>query len=102
MSPGFHLATWTLNLLLLLTSTFARLPLVLGQLHPEKPSQYQTLPTLREQAHILDEWRQERLDAIPELLRKHGVDAWLVSITSDTILLIVSYMHMKFRSSDLP
>ena len=51
---------------------------VLGQLHPEGPSQYQVLPSLREQARILDRWRQERLDTIPNLLREHGVDAWLV------------------------
>lgn len=100
MGSGLHLMTlarmWSLNLLLLLTSTFVQLPLVLGQLHPEKPSQYQTLPTLREQAHIVDEWRQQRLDAIPELLRKHGVDAWLVSTMKRYCpsYYFLSYMHI--------
>ena len=27
---------------------------------------------------IQDGWRKERLDSVPALLEKHGVDAWLV------------------------
>ncbi|PPJ58398.1 hypothetical protein CBER1_08067 [Cercospora berteroae] len=37
------------------------------------------LPSLREQAKIQDGWREERLANIPAILRKHGVDAWIVS-----------------------
>ena len=58
---------------LLLSFCFA-----LGQLHPEEPAKYQALPSLREQAEILDEWRKERLDALPELMKRYNVDAWLV------------------------
>lgn len=49
-----------------------------GQLHPSEPARYQALPSLREQAEILDGWRQERIDALPGLMKKYGVDAWLV------------------------
>ena len=41
--------------------------------------QYHTLPPLKEQASIVDGWRTERLANIPNILRKHGVDAWLMS-----------------------
>jgi hypothetical protein len=37
------------------------------------------LPKLREQADIVDAWTDERLSKVPQLLRKYGVDAWLVS-----------------------
>ncbi|EJD00919.1 uncharacterized protein FOMMEDRAFT_88640 [Fomitiporia mediterranea MF3/22] len=50
-----------------------------GQLHPSEPAKYQSLPGLREQAQILDEWRQQRLDALPDLMKKYNVDAWLMS-----------------------
>ncbi|KAL4249645.1 Peptidase M24 domain-containing protein [Abortiporus biennis] len=50
-----------------------------AQLHPKNPATYQRLPSLREQAIILDHWRDERLSHIPELLKKHGVQAWLIS-----------------------
>ncbi|KAK3384823.1 hypothetical protein B0H63DRAFT_448928 [Podospora didyma] len=40
---------------------------------------YYTLPSLREQADIQDAWTRERRDKIPAILKKHGVDAWLVS-----------------------
>lgn len=43
---------------------------------------YYRLPTLREQAKLQDEWTQSRVDAIPALLEKHGVDAWLVRTSS--------------------
>ncbi|EME47534.1 hypothetical protein DOTSEDRAFT_31955 [Dothistroma septosporum NZE10] len=43
-----------------------------------RSAQYQCLPSLREQAQTQDGWRQEELAAIPALLRRHGVDAWLV------------------------
>lgn len=54
---------------------------VLAQLHPEHPAAYFTLPPLREQAAILDGWRDERVARIPHILRKYGVDAWLVNIS---------------------
>lgn len=39
---------------------------------------YQYLPPLREQAELQDKWTAERKEAIPGLLEKHGVDAWIV------------------------
>ena len=42
--------------------------------------QYQRLPALREQADIEDAWTDERLSKVPQLLRKYGVEAWLVSV----------------------
>ena len=51
-----------------------------GQLHPTRPAQYQSLPPLREQSDILNNWRLERLNHLPYLLQKYGVDAWLVRI----------------------
>ncbi|OCH94331.1 hypothetical protein OBBRIDRAFT_770092 [Obba rivulosa] len=50
-----------------------------GQLHPQEPAQYRRLPSLRDQAKILDRWRDERIVHIPALLEKHGIDAWLMS-----------------------
>ncbi|KAH8113434.1 hypothetical protein DFH11DRAFT_1689568 [Phellopilus nigrolimitatus] len=49
-----------------------------GQLHPAEPAHYQATPALRVQAEIMDGWRQERLDALPRLMRKYDVDAWLM------------------------
>lgn len=42
---------------------------------------YQVLPALREQAKIVNGWVSQRKESIPELLRKHQVDAWLVRST---------------------
>lgn len=39
---------------------------------------YNPLPPLREQARVQDAWTEERKATIPALLKKHGVDAWLV------------------------
>ena len=47
----------------------------------DKTPQYQLLPSLREQAEIVDAWTEERKDLIPGLLRKYGVDAWLVRLS---------------------
>ncbi|KAI2619828.1 hypothetical protein GGS26DRAFT_571978 [Hypomontagnella submonticulosa] len=46
---------------------------------PGKAPQFQTLPSLREQAGLLDAWTDERKALIPGLLRKYNVDAWLMS-----------------------
>ncbi|KAI0101097.1 hypothetical protein F4814DRAFT_105614 [Daldinia grandis] len=46
---------------------------------PGKIPQVQVLPSLREQAKLLDGWTEERKALIPGLLRKYGVDAWLMS-----------------------
>ena len=43
-----------------------------------KLPQYQYLPPLKKQAEIYDGWRKERLDRIPQILQKYGVDAWIV------------------------
>ncbi|KAG8160855.1 hypothetical protein KVR01_009119 [Diaporthe batatas] len=42
--------------------------------------QIQTLPSLREQARIVDAWTEERKALIPGILQKYGIDAWLVSL----------------------
>ncbi|KDQ29504.1 hypothetical protein PLEOSDRAFT_27596 [Pleurotus ostreatus PC15] len=55
------------------------LPLIVGQLHPTEPATYKSLPSLREQAKILDEWKDARIGNIPNLLDKYGVDGWLMS-----------------------
>ncbi len=70
---------WSFWLAVSLTVTF--LGRTGGQLHPREPAQYRTLPALREQAVILDRWRDERVARIPELLKKHKVDAWLVILS---------------------
>lgn len=43
-----------------------------------KRPEVQILPSLREQAQIVDAWTDERKALIPGILRKYGVDAWLV------------------------
>ncbi|KAI0722744.1 hypothetical protein C8Q76DRAFT_766893 [Earliella scabrosa] len=50
-----------------------------AQLHPTSPAEYRRLPSLREQATILDGWRDERVSKIPALLTKYRIDAWLMS-----------------------
>ncbi|KAH8898319.1 hypothetical protein GQ53DRAFT_881382 [Thozetella sp. PMI_491] len=40
---------------------------------------HHALPSLREQADLQDAWAKERRENIPHILRKYGVDAWLVS-----------------------
>ncbi|RDX53896.1 hypothetical protein OH76DRAFT_1161995 [Lentinus brumalis] len=52
---------------------------VYAQLQPTTPARYRRLPSLREQAAILDSWRDERLATVPALLTKYRIDAWLIS-----------------------
>ncbi|KAK7946028.1 uncharacterized protein PG986_010349 [Apiospora aurea] len=52
---------------------------VAGSTNPQKAPQFQTLPSLRDQAKIVDGWTDERKALIPGILRKYGVDAWLIS-----------------------
>lgn len=52
---------------------------VIATLHPTEPAQYAELPSLRDQAKLLDQWRDERVARIPTLLQKYNVDAWLMS-----------------------
>jgi hypothetical protein len=56
--------------------------LVGAQLHPSKPAEYRKFPSLREQTRILGGWREERVAGIPALLEKHGVDVWLVNLST--------------------
>ena len=52
---------------------------LLGSLAVADPNpSYQLLPSLREQAVLQDKWTAERRAAIPKLLQKHKIDAWLV------------------------
>ncbi len=57
---------------------FSAFLVVNGQLQPALPAEYKRLPSLREQAAIQDQWRAERMSRVPALLKKYGVDAWLV------------------------
>ncbi|KAH9850778.1 hypothetical protein C2E23DRAFT_734399 [Lenzites betulinus] len=50
-----------------------------AQLHPTTPATYRRLPSLREQAAIVDGWRDERLAHLPALLQKYDIPAWLIS-----------------------
>ncbi|KAK8070373.1 hypothetical protein PG997_010576 [Apiospora hydei] len=52
---------------------------IAGSTNPHKAPQFQTLPSLREQAKIVNGWTDERKALIPGILRKYGVDAWLIS-----------------------
>ncbi|KAI1189168.1 xaa-Pro aminopeptidase family enzyme [Nemania serpens] len=45
----------------------------------KKTPQLQTLPPLQEQADLINSWTEDRKALIPGLLRKYGVDAWLMS-----------------------
>ncbi|KAH9943261.1 uncharacterized protein BXZ73DRAFT_74254 [Epithele typhae] len=59
-----------------------------AQFHPSAPSRYVRLPSLREQAKILDGWRDARLANIPALLTKYGIGVWLTSqreLAEDTL-----------------
>lgn len=42
---------------------------------------FHSLPSLREQEKIVNAWTEERKALIPSILRKYGVDAWLVRET---------------------
>ena len=42
-------------------------------------AEYHRLPGLREQVAIQDAWTEERIENVPNILQKYGVDAWLVS-----------------------
>ncbi|KAI3396662.1 hypothetical protein diail_11839 [Diaporthe ilicicola] len=44
-----------------------------------KKPQVQVLPRLRDQAQIVDAWTKERKALVPGILRKYGIDAWLIS-----------------------
>lgn len=63
-----------MKLTLIATAWAAVAPLCAGAKTPS----CQLLPSLREQAALQDKWFAERREAIPGLLKKHGVDAWLV------------------------
>lgn len=52
-----------------------------AQHHPRDRAEYRSLPSLREQAKLLDDWRDQRLARVPALLKKYDVDAWLVGST---------------------
>lgn len=68
------------------------LSVVYAQLHPSAPARYVRLPSLRDQAAILDNWRDERLENIPTLLNKYSIDAWLVSHSTNPWALSVTML----------
>ena len=63
---------------ILLATAIALVQSAIAGATPQKAPEYQTLPSLREQAKIVDGWTEERKALIPGILRKYGVDAWLV------------------------
>lgn len=69
---------FTLFISLIMIFTLLLAALAAGSAQASATPEYHTLPPLREQAKIRDGWTRERRDAIPSLLQKHGVDAWLV------------------------
>ncbi|KAK7916840.1 hypothetical protein PG985_010448 [Apiospora marii] len=64
---------------ILVAAALALVRCVMAGANPHKTPQYQTLPSLRDQAKIVDGWTDERKALIPGILRKYGVDAWLIS-----------------------
>ncbi|KAK4701545.1 hypothetical protein P7C70_g4685, partial [Phenoliferia sp. Uapishka_3] len=55
---------------------------------PDESPRYLPLPKLRQQAKIQDAWRDERFSRAPALLKKHGVDAWIMTMleySEDTV-----------------
>lgn len=59
--------------------SFSQILLFLGSVLAFQPSpSYQPLPSLREQADLVKEWKRERISKIPSILQKYKVDAWLV------------------------
>ncbi|KAK6856366.1 hypothetical protein PG995_006553 [Apiospora arundinis] len=64
---------------ILVATAIALVQSVIAGTNPHKTPQFQTLPTLRDQAKIVDGWTDERKALIPSILRKYGVDAWLIS-----------------------
>ena len=70
-----------------------------GQLHPDTPARYSVFTSLREQARILDQWRDERVARIPDLLKRYGVDVWLVSIKESKGIILVIYVHTVYCRS---
>ncbi|KAK0614636.1 hypothetical protein B0T14DRAFT_438332 [Immersiella caudata] len=73
---------WKLKLFLFLSvhslGDAARSPTAEPQASSPTP-EYHQLPPLREQAKIQDAWTKERRAHIGTILKKNGVDAWLVS-----------------------
>lgn len=65
--------------LLLLSSVLAS-PLSPPSQQPSSPSQYSLLPPLREQARIQDGWRDERFKLASGMMKKYGVDVWIMSM----------------------
>ncbi|KAI0153110.1 putative lipoprotein [Xylariaceae sp. FL1272] len=65
-----------------LTAALAIASFVCGGIASEtrrKTPQLHTLPPLREQNDIVNSWTEERRRLVPDLMRKYGVDAWLMS-----------------------
>jgi hypothetical protein len=66
-------------------SILLALATIVHSIDDKSNGRYATLPPLREQAALKDAWTKSRIESIPALLNKHGVDAWLVcSIISQT------------------
>jgi len=77
------LCVWTSILLLapaLWPATEAEAQSV-GFVPQDAPPRYHTLPTLREQAELEQEWAYLRVtEVIPMLMREYGVDMWILSM----------------------
>jgi hypothetical protein len=55
------------------------LPFTLLADQVSKEPSYITLPPLRSQTALVNSWRKERLENVPNILKKYNVDAWLIS-----------------------
>lgn len=47
----------------------------------DRTPRFHSLPPLREQEKLVNAWTEQRKALIPSILRKYGVDAWLVCVT---------------------
>ena len=92
------------RLAVLLAAAFACTEAVHAQ--PARPAQTVERPfgTLREQAAMQQAWLKARLDTfLPALMRKHGVDLWVVPmreynedpVFSSIVSLLIFYLELK-------
>jgi Xaa-Pro aminopeptidase len=58
---------------ILLALSFAPVPVIAREQAPLRP-----FGTLREQADLQQQWLAKRLDTLPKLMRRYGVDLWVV------------------------
>lgn len=80
-----------------LISLAGLLALASASANDAKQPTYQKLPTLRDQASLQNKWVAERKEAIPDLLAKHSMDAWLVRNFFFSLLLSFLLLTLSIR-----